>query len=82
MIESNEVFGTYLKGSYNLIIKVKISRHKEVSFICFDKSPLKMMKNAFYFMLKALVRRGYLSWCPDFSDHLGKRLDKKASVNL
>ena len=23
-------------------------------FICFNKSPLKMMKNAFYFILKAL----------------------------
>ena len=28
---------------------------KKVFFICLNESPLKMMKNAFYFMLKALI---------------------------
>ena len=34
--------------------KVKISPSKKICFICFDESPLKIMKNAFYFILKAL----------------------------
>ena len=44
-------------------------------FVCFNKSPLKMMKNAFYFVLKTLfvlkIFR-FLSWL--FS-HVEKRLD-------
>ena len=32
----------------------KISPSKKNLFICFNESPLKMMKNAFYFILKAL----------------------------
>ena len=28
---------------------------KEVLFICFNENPLKMMKNTFYFILKALL---------------------------
>ena len=34
--------------------------------ICFIKSPLKMMKNAFYFTLKAPFVLKYLSFCHDF----------------
>ena len=33
-------------------------------FICFNKSPLKMMKNAFYFILKALLGlEVFKFWC-------------------
>ena len=41
---------------YPKIIKLKSDSHltKKFLFICFNKSPLKMMKNAFYFILKAL----------------------------
>ena len=35
-------------------IKVGLSPSKKNCFICFNESPLKMMKNAFYFILKAL----------------------------
>ena len=31
-----------------------LSKKKKRSFICFSESPLKMIKNAFYFILKAL----------------------------
>ena len=34
--------------------KVGLSLFKNILFICFNESPLKMMKNAFYFILKAL----------------------------
>ena len=36
------------------MLKVGLSPSKKVAFIFFNKSSLKMMKNAFYFMLKAL----------------------------
>ena len=35
-------------------VKVGLSPAEKICFICFNKNPLKMMKNAFYFMLKAL----------------------------
>ena len=40
-----------LRHSYFLVNFAKILRKP---FFCFNKSPLKIMKNAFYFMLKAL----------------------------
>ena len=36
------------------LLKVGLSPSKKISVICFIESPLKMMKNAFYFILKAL----------------------------
>ena len=40
------------------------------------------MKNNSYFILKALSILRYFSFCPDYFDHEGKRLDKKAKINL
>ena len=34
--------------------QVELSPSKQACFICFDESPLKVMENAFYFILKAL----------------------------
>ena len=36
-------------------LKVGFSSFKKNRFICFNKSPLKMMKNAFHFILKVLL---------------------------
>ena len=36
-----------------LAIKVGLSPSKKIYFVCFIESPLKIMKNAFYFILKA-----------------------------
>ena len=36
------------------LLKVGLSPSKKVCFICFNQRPLKMMKNAFCFLLKAL----------------------------
>ena len=46
----------YLRGNNlpDLLIKVGLSPSKKSFFICFNDSPSKMMKNAFYFILKAL----------------------------
>ena len=61
--------------------KVRLPLSKKVVFICFNESTLKMMKNYFYFILKALfvlkILR-YLNFCPDFLGHVGKLLDRKA----
>ena len=38
---------------------------KRAGFVCFNESPLKMIKNAFYYMLKALfvlAMFNFLSW--------------------
>ena len=46
-------------------IKVGLPRSKKNLFICFNDSPTKMMKNAFYFILKALFvfkAFKFLSW--------------------
>ena len=39
---------------------------KKFIFICFNKIPLKMMKNTFYFTLKALFVLKYLNFCLEF----------------
>ena len=44
-----EILNQYLK-----CLNVGLSPSKKNCFICFNKSPIKMMKNAFYFILKAL----------------------------
>ena len=36
------------------IFKVGLSPSKQNCFICFKENPMKMMKNAFHFILKAL----------------------------
>ena len=46
-------------------VKVGLSPSKKNCFVCFIESPLKMMKNAFYFSLKALFvckMFKFLSW--------------------
>ena len=46
------------------------------------ESPLKMMKNAFCFMLKALFVLDIFKFSSWFFGYLEKRLDKKAEVNF
>ena len=54
------------------IFKVGLSPSKKVGFICFNESLLKMMNNAFYFILKALLVTK-LTFCLDFYGHAWKR---------
>ena len=42
------------KQVYQNIVKIGLSSSKKKCFICFNESLLKVMKNAFYFILKAL----------------------------
>ena len=58
--------------------KVGISTSKKIIFLYFNESPLKMMKNAFYFMLKTFsVLEMFTIFC-----YVEKRLDKKVIVNF
>ena len=50
--------------------KVGPSSSKKVGFIFFNKSSLKMMKNA-YLMLRLFSFLKYLSFCPDVFYHVG-----------
>ena len=55
----------YLYGYLSTYLKPDFHLPKKVLFICFNESPLKMMKNAFYFILKALFVLkilNFLSW--------------------
>ena len=50
----NKVGFEYYGGCSLLGIKVRLSPFKKICVICLIESPLKMMKNAFYFILKAI----------------------------
>ena len=46
------------------------------------KNPLKITKNIFYFMLKAIFVLKYLYFCPDVFGHVEKQLDRKNKINF
>ena len=56
---------------------LKLDSHlpKKNIFICFNESPLKMMENAFYFVLKALFVLKKFKFLSRFFGHVGKRLN-------
>ena len=56
-------------------LKVGLSPSKKICFICFIENPLKLTKNDFYFILKALWFSRYLNFCHDILVMLKKRLD-------
>ena len=57
--------------------KAELQPSMKADFICFSKSPLKMMKNGFYFTMKKLFSfLIYLGFCPNNVRH------KKAKINL
>ena len=63
------------------LIKVGLSPSTKIVFICVNKRSLKMIKNIFYFILKAffvLEKLTSLSW---LFGYVEKRLDKKAKIN-
>ena len=51
-----------------VVFKVGFSPSKKNYFICFNESPLKMMKNTFYFILKALFVPLTFSSCRKLDD--------------
>ena len=69
--------------SKNLTTKLslKLNSHLLV-FIYFRVSPLKMMKNAFYFMLKALLALEIFTFLSSLFAYVEKWFDKKAMVHF
>ena len=57
------------------IPKSKSHLSKKYCFICFNKSPLKAMENAFYFVFKAISVLKIFKFCLDFLVMWKKRLD-------
>ena len=53
-------------------VKVGLSPSKNICVICLIESPLKMMKNAFYFILKALFILKIFKFLPRLLGHVGK----------
>ena len=56
-------------------VKVGFLPSKKKSFICRNESPLKIIKNVFYFILKALFVLKIFQFCLDFLVMSKKQLD-------
>ena len=54
------------------LVKVGLSPSKKVCFICFNESPIKMMKNAFYLILKAFFLHKILKFLYLLFGHMEK----------
>ena len=52
--------------------KVRLPPSKKICVICLIESPLKMLKNAFYFILKALFVLKIFKFLSRPFDHVGK----------
>ena len=72
--------------SLKVYLKVGLSLSKKKLLkkcvICLIESPLKMVKNAFYFILKALFVLKIIKSLSRLFGHVGKRLDLKDKVNF
>ena len=64
------------------MIKVGLSPSKKNCVVCLIKIPLKMMKNIFYFILKALFVLKIFKFCLDILVMLEKRLHYKDKGNF
>ena len=53
-------------------LKVGLSSSKKIYLICFNESLLKMLKNAFYFILKALFILKIFGFLYRLFDHIEK----------
>ena len=56
-----------------IVFKVELSPSKKLFFIDFNEKPLKVMKNAFWFMLKALFVLEMFTFLPWLFGHVEKR---------
>ena len=57
---------------FGSLFKVGLSPSKKICVICLIESPLKMMKNAFYFILKALFVLMIFRFLSQLFGHIGK----------
>ena len=61
--------------------KVGIPSSKKVAFILFNESPLKMLKNVFYFILNVLFVLEIFTVLSRLFGYVQKRFDKKKQPN-
>ena len=66
----------------NIPFYLKSDSYFPKKLILFVSNHLKMMKNAFYFMLKAFSFLRYLIFFPDFFGHVEKRVDKNVKLSF
>ena len=52
--EASSLELSFEKASNGDVFKIGLSPSKKIIFLCFNESPLKIMKNAFYFISKVL----------------------------
>ena len=71
-------FSIYMTVTIKATIQVGLLPFKKIVLICFNEVPLKMIKNAFYFMLKTLSLSIIFSCKSWLFGYVEKRLDKKA----
>ena len=64
----------------SLVLKVFKGPLSCLKLFLATESPLKIMKNAFYFTLKDLSFLGYLNFCSHVFGLVGKRFDKKVRL--
>ena len=55
-------------------LKIGLPPSKKICGICLIESPLKMIKNVFYFVLKALFVLKIFTFLLQHFDHVGKRV--------
>ena len=68
---AEEIFISSSISQWKLKVGLSFSKKKNY-FICFNESPLKMMKNAFYFILKALFILKIFKFLSRLFGHAGK----------
>ena len=61
-----------LDSNVMIYFKVRLSPTKNICVICLIESPLTMMKNAFYFILKALFVLKLFKFLSRLFGHVGK----------
>ena len=63
-----------MMGLYKVLETLKLDSHhpKKICIICLIESPLKMMKNGFYFILKTLFLFKIFKFLTWLIDHVGK----------
>ena len=69
---NNKYMKGYDKNKKSLYLKVGLSPSKKINVTCFIEGPLKMKKNSFYFILKALFVLKIFKFLSRRFGHVGK----------
>ena len=78
---NNQGLNDIIMGSFLLLKYIKVALSSSRQFLSAE-IPLKMMKNSFYFMSKALFVLKIFKFLSSLFCHVAKLLDKKDKVNF